>query len=60
MSKDMKEIQRLLKATGAVLLRNKRHAVYKLPNGKRFVLACSPSDHRGCKNALSDLRKLIG
>lgn len=59
MSKDMKAIQRLLKSSGAILLRNKKHPIYKLPNGKRFTLSASPSDHRACKNALSVLKNQL-
>ena len=53
-----KELQRLLKAHGT-LVRAKKHKVYRLDNGKTFVLAASPSDHRACKNALTDLRRLL-
>lgn len=37
--------------------RQNRHVVYKLPNGRRVTLSKTPSDHRECLNAISDLKK---
>jgi hypothetical protein len=49
-----------LSAIGARLKREKKHLVYELPNGRTFVTAKSPSDSRGERNALSDLRAVAG
>jgi hypothetical protein len=55
------EIDRLLEESGAVLVRQNKHLVYRLPNGKNFVVAKTPSDpDRGAKNSLSDLRRALG
>ena len=48
------ELQRL----GAVLIRTKKHDVWRLPDGRRFVVAQSPSDARSEANTLADLRRV--
>lgn len=53
-------VTRLLKEVGAVLLRERKHEVWLLPNGQRFVRAISPSDYRSGLNNLSDLKKALG
>jgi hypothetical protein len=47
-----------LEKSNATLVRQKKHLVYRLPNGRTFVLSKSPSDHRSVLNAVSTLRKL--
>jgi len=55
------EIERLLDEHGAVLVRQKNHLVYRLPNGHNFVKAKTSSDpDRAAKNNLSDLRRALG
>jgi hypothetical protein len=55
------EIERLLEESGAVLVRQNKHLVYRLPNGKNFVAAKTSSDpDRAAKNSLSDLRRALG
>ena len=55
------EIDRLLDESGAVLVRQNKHLVYRLPNGKNFVGAKTSSDpDRAAKNSLSDLRRALG
>lgn len=44
MHKYNKTIEQLLKEDGAVLLRSKKHYVWKLSNGKRLVISNSASD----------------
>jgi hypothetical protein len=54
------EICRLLQESGAVLIRQNKHLVYRLPNGKNFVAAKTSSDpERAAKNSLSDLRRAL-
>lgn len=53
-----REALALLKEARAVLVRTNRHHIYKLPNGKIVVLACSPG-RGGTKNELSRVRKAI-
>lgn len=49
-----------LDSLGATLKREKKHLVWELPNGRTFVTAKSPSDHRAEKNALTDLEAISG
>lgn len=55
------EILHLLKTHGAVLERTSgAHNVWKFPDGRIFTDAKTPSDHRSQKNALAELRRLLG
>ena len=54
------EVDRLLAESGAVLARSKGHEIWKLPNGKTFTRASTPSDWRAPMNQLSDLRRELG
>lgn len=55
-----REIDRLLKEHGAELKRDKRHLIYKLPNGKTFTRSSTPSDRQTPKAELSDLKMALG
>ncbi len=56
-----RELERMLEEHGAVLVRDGRHLVYKLPNGQTFVQSKTPGDAaRGARNSLSDLRHALG
>jgi hypothetical protein len=55
------EVSRLLDTSGAVLVRQSNHLVYRLPNGQNFVAAKTSSDPvRAAKNNLSLLRRALG
>lgn len=54
------EVNRLLNEYGAVLVRQNKHLVYRLPNGRVFTRVKTPSDHRTPLNELSDLRHALG
>lgn len=54
------EVEKLLKAHKAVLLRGKKHLVYQLDNGERFVTPNTPSDTAAWDNNLSDLKRILG
>ena len=58
MAQPNKELKRLLKQHGT-LVRSKKHLVYRLSNGRTFVLSKSASDHRAAHNALKDLERLL-
>lgn len=49
----------MLKDLGAVLVRTKKHDVYRLPNGQMVTLAHSASDHRAEKNQIRDIRRAM-
>lgn len=56
----MNEIERLLSDAEAILVRHKRHKVYRLANGKTFVMSKTPGDRkRAEKNQIRDLRRLM-
>jgi hypothetical protein len=59
MDKFEKQIQEMLRTSGASLVRRKRHQVWCLPNGRNIVHSSSGSDHLGVRNAVADLRRLL-
>jgi len=48
-----------LKRAGAVLVRNKNHQIWRLPNGRNYVMAQTPSDRRAERNQARELRKAL-
>lgn len=48
-----------LKRAGAVLVRQKNHQVWRLPNGRHYVMSQTPSDGRAEKNQLATLRRAL-
>ncbi len=54
------QVLELLQSDGAVLIRGKKHEVYKLSNGQVFTRAATPSDRRAAANQLSELKRLLG
>ena len=54
------EVTKMLNEHGAVLIRQNKHLVYRLPNGRVFTRVKTPSDHRTPLNELSDLRRALG
>jgi hypothetical protein len=59
MNPHRKKILDLLEQEGAVLKRSGNHLVYKLPSGRNWVLASTPSDERGDLNNLKDLERFL-
>ena len=47
---------RFLQDVGAVLVRQKKHYVWRLPNGITVAVPKTPSDHRADKNLVSEIR----
>lgn len=54
-----RKLEAALMACGAVLLRQKRHKVYLLPNGRRFIVGATPSDWRAATNNLTKLKRRL-
>lgn len=50
----------LLEQSGAVLVRHKKHLVYRLPNGRSYTCASTPSDWRAVLNQITQLKRLLG
>lgn len=58
MRKQSKIIE-ILKNNNAILVRNKKHEIWKLPNGKIFTLSTTSSDRNVEKVQLRLLNKLL-
>ncbi len=54
------EIDRLLQSSGAQLIRDNNHLVYRLPNGSNFIRPKTTSDFRSAQNGLHALRRILG
>lgn len=55
-----RELQTLLAEHGAVLCRQKRHLIYKLPDGRILTVSQTASDsQRAMKNAVADLKRMV-
>lgn len=48
-----------LKRAGAVLVRTKNHQIWRLPNGRNYVMSQTPSDGRAGRNQAAVLRRLL-
>lgn len=48
-----------LKRAGAVLVRQRKHQVWRLPDGRNFVMAATPSDGRASANQIQMLRRIL-
>lgn len=55
----MSGIEKLLQLCGAILIRKRKHRVYKLPNGRNFVIAATTSDCRAQANQMAELRRQL-
>ncbi len=55
----MEKTESFLKEIGATPIRSKKHRVWRLPNGKNFVIPNSASDCRADANALHDLKNIL-
>lgn len=54
------EINKILKENNAQLLRQKKHLVYKLPNGKQFTMSKTPRTEGSWDAHLADLKRGLG
>ena len=59
MAYQFKALPDALRAAGAVLVRESKHRVYRLPNGRALVISKTASDWRAEQNMLRDLRRLL-
>lgn len=55
-----KLVMNTLKAHGAVLVRHKKHMVYRFPDGRTWTHASTPSCPHSMQNNFSDLRRMLG
>jgi hypothetical protein len=54
------ELEQLIKEHTGVLVRQKKHKVYRFPNGLNFILSSTPECPLAYDNALSSLKKVLG
>lgn len=60
MGNAQKQVLDLLKSSGAKLVRERKHGIWQLPDGRRYTLPATPSDHHSWKNNLSKLKWFLG
>jgi len=53
------DVARILHEAGAVLVRSKKHHIYRLPNGKTFPVSASPSSQHFKKVVQSSLKRAM-
>lgn len=53
-------VLRIIHENGGRLVRQKRHLVFRFPDGRKFVVPKTPSDLRAWRNSLSILMRLLG
>jgi hypothetical protein len=60
MDRHEKLVKTTLKQHGAVMVRAKKHEVWRFPDGRQIVTASTPSDGgHGWKNKWSELRRML-
>ena len=60
MTRHEREVLAVLNDAGAVLARQRKHVIFRFPNGGIWVLPSTPGDRRAWLNNLSDLRRRLG
>lgn len=60
MSSPREEEDRIFREHSAVLVRQKKHEVWRFPDGKTFTRAKTPSDSCSDKNSLMCLKSMLG
>jgi hypothetical protein len=55
-----REVLTTLNRAGAVLARQRKHKIFRFPDGRIWVLPKSPSDTRAWLNNLCNLRRRLG
>lgn len=59
MANPKQKLEKMLKESGAALIRTGKHPVYLLPNGHKFTGDKSPSDRRAVYNHISTLKRQL-
>lgn len=58
--KTTRELKAMLNQHGAVLCRQRKHLIYKLPDGRILTVSATGSDSQhGARNALADLKRMV-
>ena len=53
-------LERLIEKHGGKLIRQKKHKVFRFPNGVVFTTGSTPEDPRAYDNATAELKRLLG
>lgn len=53
------QVFNLIRVYGGQLVRQKKHLIYRFPNGAAFTVAKTPSDSRAWRNSLGTLKRLL-
>lgn len=61
MAKGRREIEVMMRGLGFALVRRtgSGHLYWQHPSGVRYTTPCTPSDHRGLRNARADIRRAL-
>jgi hypothetical protein len=57
MDKYQRKLGEVLEATGATLVRRRKHKIYELANGRMVSISSTPSDVNSVKKAIADVRR---
>lgn len=60
MSNPRQKATSLLKTLGAILVRKRKHEIWRLPDGRNWVRASTPSDSHSDANNFAQLKNLVG
>lgn len=55
-----RDVENLLKETGAVLKRHGKHPIYEFPNGETLTISATPSDVHAPNQQIRDIRRIAG
>lgn len=57
---ERKDVEELIRQHGGKLARQKKHHVWKFPDGRNFVMAATPGDIRAERNNMANLYNFLG
>ncbi len=57
---DRQSLEQLIAEHRGVLVRSKKHRIYRFPNGVVFTVASTPRCPRAYANAITELKRLLG
>ncbi len=53
-------LEQLIEEHGGVLVRSRKHKVYRFPNGATLVVSSTPECYRSHDNAIGQLKRILG
>lgn len=59
MDAKQRELEDIMRVAGMVLVRERKHRVYRHPSGRIFVTAKTASDRRAIANNIAELRRFL-